>query len=430
MSVVVLDAPPYLQAITRLDANSQRVVLTLLDHPITKRLQKIQALGYTTKAFTSATHTRWDHTLWTIDAMCNLLEASPKIPLEIKTHLLALVVIQDIGHSALSNSLAESFIAESGDQLLQILPSDKAWTVRIIQSLEKHERLFSQLGLHVDVIIQLLVGRIPWSKYSWLKRLIEGVLDADRLAYVEQDSGLTLSLPTGRSVQRIAKSLIHDGPSDSTVIDSGGAESTLEFIKVRGHLYIDVYNNPTKLAWEFLMRDFLRYLWEHNSTLDDNKYEKPLTVEDFLLWTDQRVHEAITELALTDTTLAEAVRLLKNGELMVAEVTEPQSDSMSFNEIDILLEQLAIETFPKRPMWVIQSDQLEIPSLYEPNSILVKDRDGYKPFERIQPSVAPLVRRLRRRPMLILPYSSLQAVLKQLVSVGLTLDQLLPITER
>jgi HD superfamily phosphohydrolase len=57
MSIHVSKDPPYLASVARLESDVRKVVLSLLNHYIIKRLQLIKELGFTSVVFKSATHT-------------------------------------------------------------------------------------------------------------------------------------------------------------------------------------------------------------------------------------------------------------------------------------------------------------------------------------------------------------------------------------
>src|ERR1035437_3993196 len=127
------DTPPYTKAIERLDSRTRRVVLSLLAHPIVQRLQEIQQLGFTSRVFAEAVHTRWEHTLWTVNALCHLLESAP-LSSDIRCHLLASSILQDVGHSPYSNSLGSIFARKLVDALpLRTIAPDKLRTILILE---------------------------------------------------------------------------------------------------------------------------------------------------------------------------------------------------------------------------------------------------------------------------------------------------------
>jgi HD superfamily phosphohydrolase len=424
LGVVTSDAPPYLQSIASLDSDARQIILALLAHPIVVRLRHVKELGYTSRVFTSATHTRWDHTLWTVDAMCRLLDVAPSLPRDIKLHLLAAAVVQDVGHSPFSNSLASVFggaWVENAQSYL--LPADKGRAVLILEHVEKHEQLFSRLGLTFEVMVQLVAGHFPWARHGWVQKFVEGVLDADRLAYVEQDSNLALQLRVGPTVERVAKSVKAETPGEITIIDKAGVEDVHEFVGIRGRLYTEVYHDLRKLAWDRIMRDALTYVWGQTSDPEVARLRKPETVQEFLHWTDGHVDRAL-ERPTRDSLLAELQSALKSGEMMVGEVESLGGRSLSFGQLDEILEAFEIDTFPKALLWMIRSNELEAVRIYEPSSILVKDRGGYQPLEKVEPSLASLAQSFRRSPMIIVRSGLIRELLRSLNDRGLTLGQL------
>lgn len=357
--------------------------------------------------------------------MCRLLDSNSNLPSEISLHLVAVSILQDVGHAPFSESLGRLFQGQWVGRALSV-PLDKARTVTILEHIEETEQLFSRLGLSLEVLAKLVLGGFPWPSHAWAKRLVDGVLDADRLAYVEQDMGLTLQVPVSRVVTRIAGGIQADGPGDVTIVDSTVSEDVLEFIKHRGSLYADVYHHPAKLAVDHIMRDVLSRVWDVGKGSLESRLCKPETVEDFLAWTDIVVDRSVQE-GGQDAVLKGLHQLLHDGNLMVAEVVELGDVSLSFAEIDGVLDSLGLQTFPDEFVWVVRSKEIKEVSIYEPGSIVVGDRTCFKPLETVHRSLLQLAIPLRRRAMVIAESGKLPAIVKKLVESHLTLQQLQPI---
>jgi hypothetical protein len=331
-------------------------------------------------------------------------------------------ILQDVGHAPFSESLGRIFQGAWVGSLFHV-PLDKARTVTILQYLEEREQLLSKLGLSLEVLVRLVLGDFPWPAHAWAKRLIDGVLDADRLAYVEQDLALTKGVGVSAIVNRVARGLEEDGPGGLTIVDSSASEDTLAFVKNRGSLYTDVYNHPVKLALDYLMRDVLQCAWNVGTDWLDPHLRRPETVEDFLTWTDNTVDRCVDERD-QDLLLKDLHRLLRNGKLMVAEVTELGGGSLSFAEIDAMLESLEVKTFPDEFVWVVRSKDIGQVSIYEPGSIVVGDRDSFRPLENVHRSLSELAVPLRRRALVIAESGKLDIIIKKLLESRLTLQQI------
>jgi HD superfamily phosphohydrolase len=131
---------------------------------------------------------------------------------------------------------------------LGLLPVDKIRALLILEHFEAQESLLSTLNLDARLLQSLLIGHCPWPQYGWIVRLIEGQLDVDRVSYVAQDSVVAKGQPLGHLVIRVARSLIHDGPAQMTIIDSAGVESAQEFLLNRGRLYVNVYQHASAVT--------------------------------------------------------------------------------------------------------------------------------------------------------------------------------------
>ena len=193
----LLPHPPYLRAVNRLDTDTRRIVLSLLNHPTVSRLKTVQQLGFTSRVFANATHSRWAHTLWTLERLCGLLDASPALPREVKQHLLAACVLQDVGHSPMSNSLGPAFSRHLTDERLSLLvPHDKVRTILILEHRSRDRGPFINLGArHV-------IDSVPSDGYSRLGSVVGRRTGAHRLHRITSTGGSLQSATLRAGVQR------------------------------------------------------------------------------------------------------------------------------------------------------------------------------------------------------------------------------------
>lgn len=424
--------PPYLKAISRLDPETRRIIVSLLSHPAVSRLKSIQQLGFTSRVFPTATHSRWEHTLWTLDRLCGLLEASPPLPTEVKQHLLAACVLQDIGHSPMSNSLGPAFSQHLNDERLSVLvPHDKVRTILILEHLERTEQLFTHLGLTVEVLVQLLLGRFPWPQPAWAYRLMEGVLDADRLAYVEQDALLTLGRKVRTGLRAVMQSLQTDGPDNVTIISSEGVDPVRQFVSTRAELTLDVYHHVQKLAWEYVVRELLDWIWARPRALPDVLPPAPTTVPEFLEWNDATVERLLKQATLPeDSPAREALQLLRRGEMLVAEVKAYEGERfLSFVDIDATLATVDCPTFPAAPIWIIAAKRIPTVSIYDAGSIVVKHKGRHEPLNALSSSVPSPVTKVWHRPVVVFGATYTALVTQRFYDRKLILSDLQPLRQ-
>src|SRR5260221_12926127 len=114
---------------------------------------------------------------------------------------------------------------------------------------------------------------------------------------------------------------------------------------------------------------------------------KPSSVDDFLLWTDLSVEQALEAAAGRGGVLLDLRRHLSNGTLMVAEV-EGLGESLPFRIIDGRVAALKVTQFPKAVLWMILSSELEPVSIYRAGSILVQHRGRFQTLDSFAPSVS------------------------------------------
>lgn len=421
-------ARAHLRSIEQLDEATRRIVLQILNHPIVTRLKAVQQLGFTSRVIESARHTRWDHTLWTLGTVISLLDSSPGVPKSVKQHVLATTILQDVGHSPFSNSLGTAFSGPwYGESQLLLFPPDKIRSIRIIEMVERSEQFFSKIGLDFNILIQLLGGKCPWRKYSWLLQLIDGALDADRMAYVDQDSTMALRKTVRPLVNRVARSLLREGPAHSTTVSIEGVDDVESFIRARADLFTSVYYHLQKLAWEHVMKSVLLHVWGTESP-SSAELGQPKDIESFLRWTDEQVI-SLYEMAgrVKRGVIADLNTNLRNGSLMVGEIEELGTQGLLFAKIEDRLAQLEIKSFPDDILWIVRSDQLEQLIIYAPYSIIVKEKESYRYLEQVRSSFAGLSMPLRRRPIIIGGMAQISRFIKKAVPYGLSVGQLQPI---
>lgn len=397
------------------------MVQAFLEHPALGRLRNIRQLGYVSDAFPHAGHTRWEHTLQTIDAFCRLLENLPSLPDVVRRHLLAVATLQDIGQAPFSNSLNAEFTLP-GTPSSALIPHDMARAVVIIEYLEASEKFLTQWGLEVPLILSLFAGKSPWPRFPWVSALLESSLDVDRILYVHEDATRTGIGDRVPSLAEIARSIRWDESAHSSIIRPEGIGQVEMLVRGRTKLYVDVYLEPRKIACEVLMRSFLSSVWESKGNQETYlpHVPRPTTVPEFLACTDRTLDlSAFPHMTGTSALLTEFHRLLANREFYVIEVY-PEDGDMRFGDIDQRLHDLSLKCFPEELIWVMLAGNLPSITVYRPGSILIQESSSFLPIEtRVESFRINSSAQYRLRPLIVCAAGRLESVLQELSRLAL-----------
>lgn len=406
-----------------LPARDREFLGILLKHPVVQRLRKIHQLGFTYFAFPAATHTRFDHTISTLELISSVIKNVGKITPDIRRHLIAAAVLQDVGHGPFSNSLNSCFPSLCEDTAPTI-PIDIRRSVEIVKWMDTRDDYLKKQDLDFSKIKMLLCGLSPWSEVMPLvKALFDSELDIDRLAYLPQDAGDTgIKIP---DLNQVVKNILWQDGLEMATVDACSLSSAAQFVFSRAELYTFVYLNPIKLALEFLVSEFLELYWAANYQGD---FRQPDTVEQFLNWTDLTVIKAIDQpvLGSAHSSLKQLREGLISGRLQVAEIEFLNGNSIDFAGIDKRLKKIQNILDPDFFIRVLSSDMLPKFRIYSPKSVMVKQGGTYTPLETscldLQSSKA--TERIKHRPIIIFLSEGLTSIQKNLEKTGLKLGNL------
>src|ERR1043165_8333148 len=270
-----------------LPGDSRLIVADLLGHRAVRRLGNIRQLGFTSHHQQS----RLRHTVGSLELAAGMLGRASVTSPTIRNHLLAAIALEDVGRAPFSNSLDPIFTAISG--MTDRHPIDIERSIAVIEHLERVEGLLSRLGLSSAIVTGLLRGSVGWTGSQWIKSLVGGPVDIDRLQYVPGD----IASADGHDydVSGVARGIVLDGGSDSTIIEMASLPALLEFLLQRARLFMHVYYEPAKLAMEVVVRQFLRNLWDALRAMPEGWMDltEPRSVEEFLRWTDSTLLDAL-----------------------------------------------------------------------------------------------------------------------------------------
>lgn len=416
------DTSKQLSFISVLSARDREFLTTLINHRVVQRLRKIHQLGFTFFAFPGAMHSRFDHTISTLELIFSVIKNVGKVTPDIRRHLIAAAVLQDVGHGPFSNSLNSCFPSFNDDKASNV-PIDIGRSIEIIKWMDIQDGHLKRLDLDFFKIRMLLCGISPWPDMPLVKALFDSELDIDRLAYLPQDAGNTgITIP---DVNHVVKNILWKDGLGMATIDACSLSSAAQFVFSRAELYTFVYLNPIKLALEFLVAEFLDLYWNAKSEI---KFRRPDTIEHFLNWTDSLVIRAI-EQPISDrlhSRLNQVQEALISGRLQVGEIESLNGNSAGFAELDKRLKRFQQIVDPNLFIRVLSSDLLPKFRIYSPKSVMVKQKNSYAPLETSCPDLQSLkaTEPIKHRPIIIFLCEGLTSIQTNLEKARLKLGNI------
>ncbi len=228
----------------------QGVMLELMGHPLVQRLWGIRQTGMAHLVFPGSSHTRLEHSLgtrWVVREMASRLGR----PSEEALALEIAALLHDLGHTPFSHSLEPALVESTGEnhegrtgQLIRgNVPFKMASFGAGIQGyrapsipevLEKHQ-------VNPQSVVRLLGARAPGKAY--LRELLHGTIDADRLDYMLRDAHYTGVAHGVIDMSRILATLgLRDG---HVAFFEKGRAAVEGFLLGRSLMYSSVYFNKT-----------------------------------------------------------------------------------------------------------------------------------------------------------------------------------------
>ena len=183
----------------------------VLDSPILQRLRWVSQTALTQFVYPSATHTRFQHTLGTVIVLDRLLAAvTAKLPVDerelldpsLVRHLRLAALLHDVGHGVFSHASESYYGQDPGLQwwrshLRKRGGSAKAHEVLsyLIVTSEPFRDFMDEVMAKYDVPVldlqhvgDMIVGCSTTPLNDYMRDLINGVFDVDKLDYISRDA--------------------------------------------------------------------------------------------------------------------------------------------------------------------------------------------------------------------------------------------------
>lgn len=220
-----------------------QLLLDILEHPYFQRLRRIRQMGMAHFVYPGAVHTRFHHSLGAAHLMQQALQGleakGHKLPLETYIAAQAAIMLHDAGHGPFSHALEHCIIPDMHHEELSLLT---------MQSIN------ADLGGQLDEAIEIFAGRHP---VPYLKQLVSGQLDMDRMDYLNRDSFYTGVSEGVIGYDRILQMIDVDS-TGRLVVESKGIHSVEKFLIARRLMYWQVYLHKAVLATEQLLIQIMR----------------------------------------------------------------------------------------------------------------------------------------------------------------------------
>ncbi|NPV93446.1 MAG: HD domain-containing protein [Firmicutes bacterium] len=254
-----------------------------------QRLRRIKQLGTTFLVYPTANHTRFEHSLGTMEISTRLFDALTskqncleilnwdKVKVEYYRKLLRYAaLLHDIGHAPFSHT-AETLFPEGNDHELytyNIITSTEIGTCIICEDLGKDARY---------KIAEIATGDAKGRDEAFLSELLTGDFGSDRLDYLIRDS-YHLGVSYGKfDTQRILNTLEvrynGDKEGPELVVEDGGVHSIEGFLLARYFMFLEVYYHKTRRILDIHLTEFIKTELENNCF--PSSIDKFLNLDDY-----------------------------------------------------------------------------------------------------------------------------------------------------
>ena len=233
------------------------LLLKLISHPYFQRLRRISQMGLSHLVYPGAHHTRFEHALGCMHLMQQAIEVLRKKNIKISSEeaeaMQIAILLHDIGHGPFSHALENILVSGISHESISL-------------------RIINLLNIEFDGALDKAIA-IFTGNYSrpFMRQLIMGQIDIDRLDYLKRDSFYTGVTEGNISTERILSMI--NVVNNELVFEEKGIYSLEKFLLARRLMYWQVYLHKTSVSAElYLVKAIERAkeLVTESNTLPDN----------------------------------------------------------------------------------------------------------------------------------------------------------------
>lgn len=275
-----------------------------------QRLRYIRQLGTSYLVYHGAEHTRFGHSIGVmhlIGQAMDILRAKQPQPMDdieyerLKQIARLVALLHDIGHAPFSHVGEEEggVFPQLKDFDGELASGHEVYSRLIVQELfkdviEENEQ-FKKLDIKITSVLSFMKGTIIEPRWFFVKELISGQIDMDRMDYLLRDSYYCGVKYGEYDLHRLLDTLTIC-PSPEGIwqlgVESDGVQAVEEFVFSRYWMFIQVYFHKTRRILDYYLVNFLK------SSLPGGQY--PVDIEEYLGYTDNSVLELIRNKARTN----------------------------------------------------------------------------------------------------------------------------------
>lgn len=278
--------------------------VALLDTRLLQRLRWIHQTGFTHYTYPSSTHSRFEHTLGVLHNVNKLGSAfhtqengAYRIDIKDLNSVRIAALMHDIGHGPFSHTSEEIYGANKVfTQIKNALGAGSPHelfahrilhTKRLRNVVEQIEDT-CKIDLSIEKAADYIIGKDTDSTKPFLRELINGPFDGDKLDYLFRDShftGLPLSVDVDRLLYTIRISKV--AKAQRLVVTASGATPLEQILFSKMGLYASVYQHHKVRACDCMMAGIIEFVMTRGLSFDVNgkviDFQKPT---DYLWLTD------------------------------------------------------------------------------------------------------------------------------------------------
>ena len=236
------------------------LIFQIIEHPYLQRLRYISQMGLSYLVYPGAHHTRFHHALGAMFLMYRAVSVLRQKRVEISNQeeeaLYLAILLHDVGHGPFSHSLEGSIVEYMDHEQI---------TVAIMK------RLNVQYEGALNMALEIFTGKHP---RQFLKQLVSGQLDMDRLDFLGRDSFYTGVAEGSVNAQRLITML--NVVDERLVVEEKGIHSVENFLVARRLMYWQVYFHKTSLCAEQILINLMHRARVLNTKGTDLNINEPL----------------------------------------------------------------------------------------------------------------------------------------------------------